>query len=293
MSAVLFDAPGPRGRRRIVVVNIVGALVVLGLLAWVVWGLADNDQLTEAKWRPFLGASAWENYLLPGLWNTLRAAAIAIVAANVLGVLFGIGRLSQLAPVRWVAGTVVEFFRAVPVLILMIFFWSVFAYSGVGGSANAPFYGVVVALTLYNGSVIAELVRSGVHNLPKGQREAGLAIGLTHAKSLRLVELPQALLAMMPSMVSQLVVILKDTGLGYIITYPELLRQARLVGTSNANLLPALIVVAVMFILINYTLTSVAERVARWMDQRTSGSADADEPRPVEVGSHAQPGTRR
>lgn len=290
MSAVLFDAPGPRGRRRIVLVNIVGTLVVLGLLVWVVWGLASQGQLTEAKWRPFLGASAWDDYLLPGLWNTLRAAAIAIVAANVLGVLFGIGRLSQLAPVRWVAGAVVEFFRAVPVLILMIFFWSVFAYSGVGGGGNAPFYGVIVALTLYNGSVIAELVRSGVHNLPRGQREAGLAIGLTHAKSLRLIELPQALLAMMPSMVSQLVVILKDTGLGYIITYPELLRQARLVGTSNANLLPALIVVAVMFILINYTLTAVAERVARWMDQRTAGRADTDEPRPVEVSGHAQPG---
>lgn len=275
MSTVLFDAPGPRGRRRIVTLNVVGVVLAVGILAWVVWALAGKGQLTAAKWQPFLTASVWEDYFLPGLWNTVRAAAVAIVTSNVFGLVFGIGRLSQLAPVRWVSSAVVEFFRAVPVLILMIFFWSVFSYGGYVDAGSAPFYGVVVGLTLYNGSVIAELVRSGVHNLPRGQREAALAIGLTHAKSLRLVELPQALIAMMPSMLSQLVVILKDTGLGYIITFSELLRQARLVGTSNANLLPALLVAAVIFIVINYSLTKVAEVLARRLDKRTAGKARA------------------
>lgn len=276
MSIVLFDAPGPRGRRRIAVINGVGLLLVLAVLGWVIWGLARQGQLTAAKWQPFLTASIWENYLLPGLWNTLKAAAIAIVTANVFGVSFGLGRLSEHRLVRAVSGAVVEFFRAVPVLIMMLFFYSVFAFSGVVD--NPAFYGVVVALTLYNGSVIAELVRSGVHNLPRGQREAGLAIGLTPSGSLRLVELPQALIAMMPSMISQLVVILKDTGLGYLINYAELLRQARLVGSSNANLLPALIVAAVMFISINYALTVVAERVARRLDNRTAGGARTADP---------------
>jgi glutamate transport system permease protein len=276
MSSVIFDAPGPRARRRIMAINVVGVLVVLGVLAWVVWGLARQGQLTATKWEPFATASAWENYLLPGLVATLKAAAIAIVTANVFGLLFGLGRLSEHAPLRWVSGAVVEFFRAVPVLIMMLFFYNVFAFSG--AVDDPAFYGVVVALTLYNGSVIAELVRSGVHNLPRGQREAGLAIGLTPAASLRLVELPQALIAMMPSMISQLVVILKDTGLGYLINYAELLRQARLLGSSNANLLPALIVAAVLFIAINYTLTTVAERVARRLDNRVAGGAKIQEP---------------
>ena len=271
MSTALFDVPGPRGRRRIAVLNVVGTIFALGVLAWVLWALYSKGQLTGAKWQPFLTASVWQDYFLPGLWNTLRAAAVAIITSNVFGLVFGLGRLSQVAAIRWISATIVEFFRAVPVLILMIFFWNLFSFGGIVPSNEAPFYGVVVGLTLYNGSVIAELVRSGVHNLPRGQREAALAIGLTHGKSLRLVELPQALIAMMPSMLSQLVVILKDTGLGYIITYSELLRQARLVGTSNANLLPSLIVAAVIFILINYTLTKVAERVAGRLDKRTAG----------------------
>ncbi|MFD1504153.1 amino acid ABC transporter permease [Georgenia yuyongxinii] len=273
MSTILFDAPGPRGRRRIMVVNIVGALVVLGVLAWVIWALAQKGQLTAAKWSPFLTASVWQDYLLVGLWNTLRAAGVSIVTANVFGLIFGLGRLSQLAPVRWVSGVVVEFFRAVPVLVLMFFFYFWLSFSGIVPASDAPFYGVVFGLTLYNGSVIAELVRSGVYGLPRGQREAALAIGLTPGKSLRLVELPQALIAMMPSMISQLVVILKDTALGYLIAYSELLRSARLVGSSFANYLPALIVAAVMFIVINYTLTWVALRVARRLDKRTSGRA--------------------
>ncbi|MPV37054.1 amino acid ABC transporter permease [Georgenia subflava] len=272
MSTVLFDAPGPKTRRRIAVVNVVGALIVVGVLAWVISGLAGKGQLTAGKWNPFLTESVWVDYLLVGLWNTVRAALIAIVTANIFGLVFGIGRLSQLAVVRAFSGVVVEFFRAVPVLIMMLFFWNVFAYTQGPWNSEPAFYGVVVGLTLYNGSVIAELVRSGVSNLPRGQREAGLAIGLTPAKSLRQIEVPQALIAMMPSMISQLVVILKDTALGYIITYSELLRSARLVGSTFANYVPALIVAAAIFIVINYTLTAVAERVARRLSSRTAGS---------------------
>ncbi|GAA4286772.1 amino acid ABC transporter permease [Georgenia daeguensis] len=284
MSSVLFDAPGPRTRRRIAAVNVVGAVIVLGVLAWVLWGLAGKGQLAAAKWNPFVTESVWVDYLLVGLWNTLRAAAVSIVAANVFGLLFGLGRLAQSRLVRGVSGTVVEFFRAVPVLIMMIFFWNVFSYVPGPWEGQAPFYGVVVGLTLYNGSVIAELVRSGVHNLPRGQREAGLAIGLTPSKSLRLVEVPQALIAMMPSMISQLVVILKDTALGYIITYSELLRSARLVGSTFANYIPALIVAAVIFIVINYTLTWVAERVARRLSSRTAGTTRPAGPATADAG---------
>lgn len=277
MSTVLFDAPGPRARRRIVAVNVVGVVVVLAVLAWVVNGLGGKGQLTAEKWNPFLTESVWVDYLAVGLWNTVRAAAVSIVTANVFGLLFGIGRLSRHRAVRGVSAVVVEFFRAVPVLVMMIFFYNVFSYTEGFWSGEPPFYAVVVALTLYNGSVIAELVRSGVDNLPSGQREAALAIGLTRGKSLRLVEVPQALIAMMPSMISQLVVILKDTALGYIITYSELLRSARLVGSTFANLLPALIVAAAMFIVINYTLTWVAERVARRLSSRTAAPPRAPE----------------
>lgn len=293
MSTNLFDTPGPRTRRRILAVNVVGAVVVLGLLVWVVVGLAGKDQFTAQKWEPFLTENVWMNFLLPGLWATIKAAFFAIIGANVFGLLFGIGRLSQLAPVRWVAGAVVEFFRAVPVLIMMIFFYFWFAQSGVVPADDAPLYAVVLALTLYNGSVIAELLRSGVGNLPRGQREAALTIGLRHGQSLRLVELPQAMLAMLPSMVSQLVVILKDSALGYIITYPELLRTARLVGSNFGNLLPSLLVAAVIFIVINWVLTTSAEKAAGYLSARTAGPVRVAAPAAVDDGGGPETGATR
>jgi glutamate transport system permease protein len=201
----------------------------------------------------------------------LIAAALSIVLATTIGTLFGVGRLSSHAPVRWVCGVIVEFFRAVPVLIMMVAGWVLFSRMAFIPREHAPLIAVVVALTLYNGAVIAELVRSGVHGLPKGQREAGLAIGMTRSQSLRNIELPQALLAMLPSLVSQFVVVLKDSALGQIITYQELLRQARLLGSrSPMPVLQALLVAAVIFILINYLLTKFAEIAARRVSARTT-----------------------
>lgn len=270
MSTVLFDAPGPRARRRLVVVNIAGTAVLLAFAAWLVWALASKGQFTAQKWNPFITASPWVDYILPGLWATLRAAGLAVLTSNAFGLIFGIGRLSSHRFFRAASGLIVEFFRAVPVLVMMIFFYFLFSLGGMIDPASAPYWAVVAGLTLYNGSVIAELVRSGVLNLPRGQAEAGLSIGLTEGQTLRLVLLPQALVAMMPSMISQLVVILKDTALGYLITYSELLRMSRLVGTSYQNLVPALIVAAFIFIALNYVLTRIAEYLAGRLERRTA-----------------------
>lgn len=274
MSAptVLFDAPGPKARRRILIFNILGVAVVVGILVWVLIVLAGKGQLTAAKWLPFVQAQTWTTFLIPGLIATLQAAALSVITANVFGLLFGMGRLASNKIIRFLSGIVVEFFRAVPVLLMMIFFYFLFSRSGIMHPSDAPFWAVVSALTLYNGSVMAELVRSGVLNLPSGQSEAGLSIGMSTGKVLRTILMPQALVAMMPSMLSQLVVILKDTALGYIITYSELLRQARLVGTSFQNLVPALIVAAALFIVINYALTSLANYVSVRLRTRTAGS---------------------
>ena len=176
--------------------------------------------------------------------------------------MFGIGRLSGSRAVRTVSGAIVEFFRAVPVLLMMIFFYLGIAQLRILEPSDLPLVAVVLGLTFYNGSVFAELVRSGVHSLPRGQREAALAIGLRRRQSLRLVEVPQALIAMLPAIASQLVVILKDTALGVIITYPELLDAARRFGSGNGNILQSLVVAALIFIVINYALTRLASLLA-------------------------------
>ena len=277
VPAVLFDEPGPRARSRHRVLGVVGALVIAGLLALVVRGLADpdNNQLTAEKWGPFLDGETWTAYLLPGLAATLRAAGAAVVLSGVFGVLLGLGRLSQARVVRGVCGALVEFLRSVPVLVMMLFvyYFCIFVLGVLGDTST--FVGVVGGLTLYNSAVIAELIRSGVFALPRGQREAGLAVGLTPRQTLVTVLLPQAVTAMLPSLISQLVVILKDTALGYIISFTELLRSGTTFSTAYGNLIPTLIVVAVMFIVINYALSLVARLVERRLQQSRRGPRPA------------------
>ncbi len=272
-QTVLFDASGPRARRLTLVGSIVGALIVLGVLGFLLVKLGQKGQLAPELWLRAVEGNAWQNYYLPGLGFTLRAAAVAIAGALVFGLLFGLGRLAQNVVVRLVSGVVVEFFRAVPVLLMMIFFWLLLAINEV--TADPSFWGVVIALILYNGSVVAELVRSGVFGLPKGQREAALSVGLTRGQSLRSVELPQALVAMLPALISQLVVVLKDSALGAIIAYTELLQFARRLGSGQGNILQALTIAAVLFIVLNWALSRLAEYLSHSL-RRTSGRTGAE-----------------
>ncbi|MCB0892516.1 MAG: ABC transporter permease subunit, partial [Propionibacteriaceae bacterium] len=158
MSAqtVLFDAPGPKARQRHLILTIVGSIAILAILALALYQLGVRGQLEAAKWTPFLTASPWANYLIPGLIGTLSAAAVSVIAAGILGLLLGIGRLSHTAWVRWISGILVEFFRAVPVLIMMIFVYFLYALYDVFPSKQLALAGVVTGLTLYNAAVIAE-----------------------------------------------------------------------------------------------------------------------------------------
>ncbi len=274
MSAqqVLFDAPGPKAIIRYRLMAVLGALLIVAVLGWIVWRMWEKDQLTAAKWSPFLTASAWQNYYLPAIWDTMRAALTAIVLSMIFGLVLAMGRMSDLAPIRWISTAFVEFFRAVPVLIMMIFTFYYLSNQTWTSSEWNPFVGVIVGLVFYNSSVICEVIRSGVGSLPNGQREAGLSIGLSGSQTRRIILVPQALTAMLPSLVSQVIVILKDTALGFIILYPELLTRARQLGSAEANVLPAYLVAAAMFILINYGVSKIAEAVENNQRRRAAGA---------------------
>jgi glutamate transport system permease protein len=274
-ESILFDSPGPKARARHRLGALVGAVVIAAFLVFALLKLGSTGQLDADKWKPFVGipvngidANVWVDYLLPGLVNTLKAAAISIVLALVFGFVFGMGRMSHVAVIRWVCTVVVEVFRSVPVLVMMLGAFFYFAYNNIFVAELNSLAAVVVGLTLYNGSVVAELLRSGVGSLPKGQAEAGLAIGMTRGQTLRSIQLPQAVTAMLPALVGQLVVVLKDTALGQIITYPELLNTYQQIGSTWSNIVPAMFVIAVIFIVINYTLTTIAAAVERRLRRR-------------------------
>ncbi|AIV33849.1 amino acid ABC transporter permease [Streptomyces sp. ICN988] len=291
MSSVLYDAQGPRAKRRNVLFTVVFLVALAALLWWVFGTLNDKGQLEWALWKPFFtGTEAWSTYIWPGLQNTLKAAVLAVVIALPLGAALGIARLSDHAWVRVPAAVVVEFFRSIPVLVLMIFGLALFAeYTNVS-SDDRPLYAVVTGLVLYNASVLAEIVRSGILALPKGQAEGAMAIGLRKGQVMRLILLPQAVTAMLPAIVSQLVVILKDTALGgAILTFPELLASANTMsGYYGANVIASYTVVAVIYIALNFALTSFAgwlERRLRRAKKSTGAVLKADDVETADAGT--------
>ncbi len=272
-SSLLFDAPGPRARVRNRLISAVTVVVVVAV-AWIVYTRLDaKGQLTAAKWEPFLTADLWRTYILPGIEGTLTAAAVSIVLALVLGFVLGVGRLSRNTVIRWVSSVIVEFFRAVPVLIMMIFAYFLYANYDVFASKYLALAGVITGLTLYNGAVIAEIVRAGVHALPKGQAEAASALGLTSGQTMRSILLPQAVTSMLPVLISQVVVVLKDTALGYQITFVELVRQGTNVGSSYGNYIPALIVIALLMISLNFALSWFATKIEARLRRSRKGPA--------------------
>jgi glutamate transport system permease protein len=266
--AVLYDVPGPKAVLRYRILTVVVAVISLGIAFLIYRALESKGQLTAEKWDPFLESTTWTTYLLPGIQGTLVAAALSIVFALILGAVLGIGRLSDHRAVRIVSGAIVELFRAVPVLILMIFLYAVYADYEVFKVKYLALAAVVTGLTLYNGSVIAEIVRAGVNSLPKGQREAASALGMRKSQVMTLVLLPQAVTAMLPAIISQMVVALKDSALGYIIGYVEVVRSGQQVGAFYSNYLPSLIIVAVIMIIINSALTKLATVVERRLRSR-------------------------
>lgn len=242
-------------------------VVVLALLWWVYATLDEKGQLEWAKWQMFFTSDEpWSTYIWPGLQNTLKAAALSMVIALPLGAVLGIARLSDHAWVRIPVAIVVEFFRSIPVLVLMIFGLALFAEYTDVSSDDRPLYAVVTGLVLYNASVLAEIVRAGILALPKGQAEGAMAIGLRKGQSMRLILLPQAVTTMLPAIVSQLVVILKDTALGgAVLTFPELLASANTMsGYYGANVIASFTVVAVIYIALNFSLTTFAS----WLERR-------------------------
>ncbi|MFG2681752.1 amino acid ABC transporter permease [Streptomyces sp. NPDC048392] len=283
MSSLLYDAQGPRAKRRNVLFTIVFFVALAALLWWVVSTLSDKGQLEWLKWEMFFTSSEpWSTYIWPGLQNTLKAAVLAVVIALPLGAALGIARLSDHTWVRVPAAIVVEFFRSIPVLVLMIFGLALFSQYTDVSSDDRPLYAVVTGLVLYNASVLAEIVRAGILALPRGQAEGAMAVGLRKGQVMRLILLPQAVTTMLPAIVSQLVVIVKDTALGgAVLTFPELLASANTMSAYyGANTIASFTVVAVIFIALNFSLTSFAgwlERRLRRAKKSTGTVLDADD----------------
>jgi glutamate transport system permease protein len=298
-GTVLYDAPGPRTRRVTLVASVVAAIALLAAAYWFVYRpLADHGEFTMEKWGPLVDPGneatriVWRR-LAEGLRATLLAAAFAIVSSLLFGTLLAVLRV-QLTHLRrrrfsgfarpmglairvlsaaltGVARLFVEVFRGAPVVITIFFVWRVLPEFGLqppdvslpGLPMPSEMWSLVIGLTLYNGVVIGEILRSGMQGLPRGQSEAAQAIGLTTMQTTTRILLPQAYRIMLPALISQLVVVLKDTALGFIITYQELMRTARFLADNLDNPMQMFAVAGAIFVLLNYALSRLAGYVER------------------------------
>jgi glutamate transport system permease protein len=260
MSTVLFDTPGPRARSRHRVLTVAAAVLAVAVLAWFVWRLYLEGEFEAALWEDMSEPNIWNAYWT-GLLTTLGAAASAIVLSILFGALFAVARLSDHAWLRFPARVVVEFFRAVPLLLLIMFVFF-------GFLAPHDYLALVIALMLYNGSVLAEVFRAGVLAVPKGQAEAGYAIGMRKNQVMRLILMPQSVSIMLPAIVSQCVIVLKDSALGLIIGFRELVAEAEGIAQFVHHTFLPLLVAAVIYITINYALSRLATYLERRLSRR-------------------------
>ncbi|MEV0383771.1 amino acid ABC transporter permease [Nonomuraea sp. NPDC050643] len=271
-STALFDEPGPKARRRIRVATVAGTLAAVALVALAVRQFAANGQLDAARWQPYATWPMWR-YLLDGLWSTFLAAVVSAVLAMAFGLLLALGRVSSLAWVRRPAAAYVEVVRTIPALLLV--YVVLFALPRYG--LDLPlFWKLVVPLAVSNAAAYAEIFRAGINAIERGQTEAGLAVGLTRFQTMRLVVLPQAARRVLPSIVSQSVGLLKDTSLGFVVSYGELLYSGKVLAAYNGLLIQTYLVVALIYLVVNASLSKLARtleaRQPVTLRRRTAGA---------------------
>jgi len=286
MSSVLYDAPGPVTRRRELIGSIIGGLIILALLVVTVRFAAGRGVFEADRWdvlydppKNQTAADVWSSMIVRGLGATLRAAALAAPLALALGLFLALWRTTRFRALRVPAVVVIELFRGLPVLLMM--------YFGLIALRMDAFEAVVFGLAVYNMAIIAEILRAGLASLPGGQAEAAYAVGLTRGQALRTVLLPQAVRTMLPSLIAQLVVLLKDSSLGFIIGYAELLKsvQNNAQYFSNRYFVALFVVGAGIYLVVNISLS----RVAIWVQRRGSRGGVSKAP-PDEIALQAPGG---
>lgn len=266
----LFDVLGPRGRRRSAIAGAVTIALVVAVLGFIFFQLAVSGQFAASKWQIFT-FPAVQREILSTTVSTLSAFAAGAALSLVLGVLLLLGRISQNRALSTAFGWVTEVCRGVPLLVLMMLMY--YGLPVIGAEFMTPYLAVVLSLMIYNGAVFAEIFRAGLDSLPKGQSEAGSALGLRRSQVLRVILAPQAIRNMLPTIISQLVVALKDTALGFMVTYPELLYLAKFYGTQiqyGSPIIPSAIVMGSIYVVLCLILSFAAVRVERWSSRSST-----------------------
>ena len=255
---LLYEPPGPAARKRISVLTWFALAAFAVLTALVIRQFAVTGQLDARYWSFFARATTWR-FLGEGLLTTLEAAVTGAGIAFALGFLMMRGKLRKNRPLRFISTALIEFTRGVPTLLFIYFFFLVVPQTGWKLSA---FWKITLPCAISACGVVAEALRSGVNAVPRGQTEAALSLGLTDTRLFYKVVFPQAIRFVIPSLIAELVIVLKDTTFAYIVTCADLMQNAKVLISNYDAMLSVYLVVAVLYILINYLLNRLSERMA-------------------------------
>jgi His/Glu/Gln/Arg/opine family amino acid ABC transporter permease subunit len=263
----LFENPDSRTRALIRIGTIIAALALVGLIAGIVLRFEHAGQLDARHWKFFAWWTTWR-FLLSGLVGTLASAGMAGLIALSVGLVFMAGRMSAVAPIRWVAVALIEFLRGVPSLLLIYFCFLILPPLGFKMSS---YWMVTLPIGLNTAAVVAEVYRAGVLAVPRGQSEAAASLALSGWQTFFDVVFPQAIRYVVPSLLAQLVIVVKDTTFGYVVTYGELMQNAKILVANYNSLVPVYLIVAVIYCLLNYSLSKMARGLNNRL--RTPGQA--------------------
>lgn len=255
----LYEAPGPKMRKRIFVGTILSAILAVGLIFLIVRQFYVSGQLAPKYWVFFTRFTTWR-FLAEGFLGTIQVAATAGAISLVLGLVLMLGRISSIKWLSLLSRAVIEFFRGVPSLLLIYFFFLVIPQYGIKMSS---FWMITLPVALAASGVLAEVFRAGVNAVPKGQVEAAMSLGMRPMKITFKIVLPQAIRFVIPSLISQLVVVVKDTTVAYVVSFPDLLQNARVLISSYDALVSTYFIVAIIYIVVNYLINQAAVAVSR------------------------------
>ncbi len=261
LEDILFGAPSPQARKITQAVSLIAAAGLIALAAGVVWRFHSAGQLEARFWEFFAWPTTWA-FLAKGLLGTLASSAMAAVIALSLGLVLLAGRLARPRIVRWPSIAVIEFLRGTPTLLLIYVCFLVLPAAGI---KLGTYWMLTLPIGLSTAAVVAEVYRAGVLAVPRGQTDAARSLGLTEVQVFRFVVFPQALRYIVPALVAQLVIVVKDTTFGYIVTYGELMQNAKVLIANYHVLVPVYLVVAVLYCLVNHAISRASRRLNRPM----------------------------
>ncbi|MDM8244995.1 amino acid ABC transporter permease [Collinsella tanakaei] len=257
----LYEQPGPRTRRRVAIGTAVTAVLALIGIGLIVRQFYITGQLAPRYWTFLAQPTTWR-YLLQGFRGTVSVALTSGLLALILGLLLMLGRTSGIKPLSAACRVITDFFRGVPSLLLIYFFFLVVPQYGIKLSS---FWMITLPVTLAASGVLAEVMRAGVNAVPRGQVEAAMSLGMRPARIMFKIVLPQAIRFVIPSLISQLVVVVKDTTVAYVVSYPDLMQNARVLITNYDALVSMYFTVAIIYILLNYAINKLSGFVAERM----------------------------